>query len=273
MILASLADMFFGTVLCGLSIFLILLVLVQRGKGGGLTGALGGPGGQSAFGSKAGDLFMKITAGVAIVWITMCGLAVWSLGNVQSARAAAKAAADQKAELEGVSVDDVTGAVAGDLEDEGTGDSDVESSDETGLGALEGLIAPKSSDDGDAGDSADTSDPETGDESSEQPGEGGEEATENTKPEEKSSDASDGEPTDSDAAKPEEGAPEDRPAEPESVPAEPESSSAEENDTAEDILKENAEPEEGAAASDAPPEEASAEPAEDAGSEDAGSDK
>ena len=35
------------------SIFLMLLILVQRGKGGGLTGALGGMGGQSAFGSKA----------------------------------------------------------------------------------------------------------------------------------------------------------------------------------------------------------------------------
>ena len=41
------------------SLFLMALVLVQRGKGGGLTGALGGMGGQSAFGSKAGDAFTK----------------------------------------------------------------------------------------------------------------------------------------------------------------------------------------------------------------------
>jgi len=54
------------------AVFLILLVLVQRGRGGGLTGALGGMGGQSAFGSKAGDLFTRITIGVAAFWILLC---------------------------------------------------------------------------------------------------------------------------------------------------------------------------------------------------------
>ena len=43
-----------------LSVFLMLVILVQRGRGGGLTGALGGMGGQSAFGTKAGDLFTRI---------------------------------------------------------------------------------------------------------------------------------------------------------------------------------------------------------------------
>jgi len=54
------------------ALFLILLVLVQRGKGGGLSGALGGMGGQSAFGTKAGDLFTRITIGVAAFWIVLC---------------------------------------------------------------------------------------------------------------------------------------------------------------------------------------------------------
>jgi preprotein translocase subunit SecG len=54
-----------------LGIFLILLVLIQRGKGGGLSGAFGGVGGSSAFGSRAGDLFTKITIGVAAVWIIL----------------------------------------------------------------------------------------------------------------------------------------------------------------------------------------------------------
>jgi len=53
-----------------LSIFLILLVLIQRGKGGGLTGALAGTG-SSAFGSRAGDTFTRITIGVAAVWILL----------------------------------------------------------------------------------------------------------------------------------------------------------------------------------------------------------
>jgi preprotein translocase subunit SecG len=54
-----------------LGIFLILLVLIQRGKGGGLAGAFGGVGGSSAFGSRAGDTFTKITIGVAAVWILL----------------------------------------------------------------------------------------------------------------------------------------------------------------------------------------------------------
>ncbi len=56
--------------------FLILLVLVQRGRGGGLAGAFGGMGGQSAFGTKAGDLFTRITIITAVVWIVVCALAV-----------------------------------------------------------------------------------------------------------------------------------------------------------------------------------------------------
>lgn len=51
------------------SIFLIFLVLIQRGKGGGLAGAFGGVGGSSAFGSRAGDLFTRVTIGAALVWV------------------------------------------------------------------------------------------------------------------------------------------------------------------------------------------------------------
>src|ERR1041384_5539906 len=59
------------------AIFLILLVLVQRGRGGGLAGAFGGLGGQSAFGAKAGALFTRITIGVATFWIILCAFSVW----------------------------------------------------------------------------------------------------------------------------------------------------------------------------------------------------
>jgi preprotein translocase subunit SecG len=62
------------------AVFLIVLVLVQRGKGGGLAGAFGGMGGQSAFGTKAGDLFTKITIGVAAFWIILCMVTVKVLG-------------------------------------------------------------------------------------------------------------------------------------------------------------------------------------------------
>ncbi len=62
------------------AIFLIVLVLIQRGKGGGLAGAFGGMGGQSAFGTKAGDTFTKITIGVATFWIVLCVITVAVLG-------------------------------------------------------------------------------------------------------------------------------------------------------------------------------------------------
>lgn len=79
MLLAALGHYFFGITIFILSFFLILLVLVQRGRGGGIAGALGGPGGQSAFGTKAGDLFTRITIGVAALWIVVCGAAVYFL--------------------------------------------------------------------------------------------------------------------------------------------------------------------------------------------------
>lgn len=52
-------------------VFLIGLVLIQRGKGGGLAGAFGGVGGSSPFGSKAGDSFTRITIYVATFWILL----------------------------------------------------------------------------------------------------------------------------------------------------------------------------------------------------------
>ncbi len=75
----------FGVLLFGVALFLILLVLVQRGRGGGLSGALGGMGGQSAFGTKAGDLFTRVTIMVATVWILLC-LAAILVMNPQSSR-------------------------------------------------------------------------------------------------------------------------------------------------------------------------------------------
>jgi preprotein translocase subunit SecG len=71
------ADVLFTIVLSFLAIFLILLILVQRGRGGGLAGALGGMGGSSAFGAKAGDVFTRITIYVAAFWIAICLIATF----------------------------------------------------------------------------------------------------------------------------------------------------------------------------------------------------
>jgi len=62
--------------LFAVSLWLIFLVLIQRGKGGGLTGALGGSGGSSAFGAKAGDAFTKVTVVSATIWIFLCMLTI-----------------------------------------------------------------------------------------------------------------------------------------------------------------------------------------------------
>ncbi len=66
-----------------LSIFLVLVILVQRGRGGGLTGALGGMGGQSAFGTKAGDLFTRITIVVAALWVLLSMVSIKVLAQRQ----------------------------------------------------------------------------------------------------------------------------------------------------------------------------------------------
>lgn len=71
----------FGVLMFLTALFLILLVLVQRGRGGGLSGALGGMGGQSAFGTKAGDLFTRITIVVATFWILLCMAAILILNR------------------------------------------------------------------------------------------------------------------------------------------------------------------------------------------------
>jgi preprotein translocase subunit SecG len=66
----------FTVLLLVVSLMLILLILIQRGKGGGLAGAFGGAGGSSAFGSRAGDTFTKITIYVAAVWLLLVMLLI-----------------------------------------------------------------------------------------------------------------------------------------------------------------------------------------------------
>ena len=65
--------------LAGLSVVLILIILLQRGRGGGLAGAFGGAGGQSALGTRAGDVFTKITIGLAILWIVLACVDIYVL--------------------------------------------------------------------------------------------------------------------------------------------------------------------------------------------------
>ena len=43
-------------------VILILLILIQKGRGGGLASAFGGAGGNTAFGSKTGDVLTWATS-------------------------------------------------------------------------------------------------------------------------------------------------------------------------------------------------------------------
>src|SRR5436309_15833082 len=55
-----------------LSLFLILLVLIQKGRGGGLSSAfVGGGGGHTAFGSKTGDVLTWATSIVFGVFVLL----------------------------------------------------------------------------------------------------------------------------------------------------------------------------------------------------------
>ena len=73
--MSVLAVSFFSHVLNFIIVFLglllILTILIQRGKGGGLIGAFGGAGGSSPFGSKAGDTFTRITITMAGIWVLL----------------------------------------------------------------------------------------------------------------------------------------------------------------------------------------------------------
>lgn len=60
--------MILATLFASVAILLILVILLQRGRGVGLSGAFGGVGGSSALGAKTGDI---------LTWITMVGAGVF----------------------------------------------------------------------------------------------------------------------------------------------------------------------------------------------------
>lgn len=55
----------------GVSLLLIGLILLQKNRGAGLSGAFGGVGGHSAFGTKTGDFLTWVTVGLVAVFLLL----------------------------------------------------------------------------------------------------------------------------------------------------------------------------------------------------------
>jgi preprotein translocase subunit SecG len=68
-------------------LFLILLILIQKGRGGGLSGAFGGAGGNTAFGSKTGDVLTWATSIVFGVFLLLA-VVLNLIGNAMDRRGA-----------------------------------------------------------------------------------------------------------------------------------------------------------------------------------------
>jgi preprotein translocase subunit SecG len=69
------------------AVFLILLVLIQKGRGGGLSSAFGGgAGGHTAFGSKTGDVLTWATSIVFGVFLLLAVAANLTFSKVNAIR-------------------------------------------------------------------------------------------------------------------------------------------------------------------------------------------
>tara|TARA_B100000686_G_scaffold330272_1_gene392350 strand:- start:132 stop:710 length:579 start_codon:yes stop_codon:yes gene_type:complete len=79
-ILADFTEFALGFLLFFISLFMIFIILIQRGKGGGLAGALTGTA-QSAFGAKAGDTMTRVTLVVSLIWILLISVTILAMNN------------------------------------------------------------------------------------------------------------------------------------------------------------------------------------------------
>ena len=73
MLAATTVDLILAFFFALVAILLMIVILLQRGKGVGLAGAFGGTGGHAAFGAKTGDF---------LTWVTIVGAAVLLLFTI-----------------------------------------------------------------------------------------------------------------------------------------------------------------------------------------------
>lgn len=77
LLLASFATTVVTILLVGVSLLLIGLVLIQKNRGSGLSGAFGGVGGNTAFGTKTGDVLTVITVGFTALFLILSVVGVY----------------------------------------------------------------------------------------------------------------------------------------------------------------------------------------------------
>ncbi len=66
-----------GLLFGSICVFLMLLILIQKGRGGGLSSAFGGAGGNTAFGSKTGDVLTWVTSSVFVLFLLLAMGMIW----------------------------------------------------------------------------------------------------------------------------------------------------------------------------------------------------
>lgn len=133
--------------LLGCGMLLMFVVLLQRGRGGGLAGAFGGAGGQSALGTKAGDVFTKITIILAGIWVVLAGVTGLAMQKEQTGRfPGGSESAPENPELQstedgGAAGADTDAAPAGDADADAAGGGPALSIPETPATEGEGAAA------------------------------------------------------------------------------------------------------------------------------------
>jgi len=80
-LLASVTTVILATLFIFVSVLMMLVILIQRPKGGGLSGAFGGAGGsaQAAFGAKTGDFLTWTTCVFFVLFLGLAMGLTWTI--------------------------------------------------------------------------------------------------------------------------------------------------------------------------------------------------
>ena len=96
MILATFWRTLAGTIFVLICVLLMFVILIQRGRGGGLSSAFGGAGGHTAFGAKTGDVFTWITVVLAGLFVVVACLLTFVFQPIPPTVAAPPPVSDQR---------------------------------------------------------------------------------------------------------------------------------------------------------------------------------